>query len=300
MFDLTSLGLFARAVEMGSLSKAAQQSHMSLSAASRRIALLEHHFRVSLLNRTPAGVEPTPAGEALARHATDLLLQVDSIYAELSDYAKGAVGRVRVLANTSAMSQDLPERLHDFSQRYPSIKLHISELRSSSILQAVRDGRADVGIVTSPPVAEDLSFATYCIDQLGVVVPEDHPLESEEIDFASLLDYDIVGLDDKAEISKLLVRVAALTGKPIRFRVQVQSFEGMCRLIEAGQGIGILPVGAVRVFRTAMALRIIRLTDEWADRRMSICIRKGAASLPARTLFEFLRMNDPATSDPAP
>ncbi|MCM3373476.1 LysR family transcriptional regulator, partial [Bacillus velezensis] len=74
MFDLTSLALFVRASELGSLSRAAQQSHMSLSTASRRIALLEHHFRVVLLNRTVAGVELTPAGEALLRHATDLLL----------------------------------------------------------------------------------------------------------------------------------------------------------------------------------------------------------------------------------
>ncbi|WP_250456163.1 LysR family transcriptional regulator [Caballeronia sp. ATUFL_M2_KS44] len=294
MFDLTSLALFLRAVEMGSLSKAAQQSHMSLSTASRRIALLEHHFRVGLLNRTSAGVEPTPAGEALARHATDLLLKTDAIYSELSDYTKGSVGRVRVFANISAISQDLPDHLRAFSQRYQDIKLHISELRSMDILQALREGRADVGVVTSQSGMEGVRLAPYCTDRISVVVPEDHVLRGDEIDFAALLEHDIVGLDDKAEVTRMLVKEAALAGRTIRFRVQVQSFEGMCRLIAAGQGIGVLPEGAVRLFREPMRLRFIRLTNPWAERVMSVGIRSGAAPLPARKLFEYLSALAPA------
>ena len=298
MFDLTSLALFLRAVEMGSLSKAAQQSHMSLSTASRRIALLEHHFRVALLNRTSAGVEPTPAGEALARHATGLLLKTDAIYSELSDYTKGSVGRVRVFANISAISQDLPEHLRAFSQRYRDIKLHISELRSTDILQALREGRADIGVVTSQVATEGIRLAPYCTDRISVVVPQDHVLQGEEIEFSALLEHDIVGLDDKAEVTRLLVKEAALLGKSIRFRVQVQSFEAMCRLIAVGHGVGVLPEGAVRLFREPMQLRFIRLTNPWAERVMSVGMRAGAAPLPARMLFDFLGAMAPATIRP--
>ena len=288
MFDLTSLALFVRASELGSLSRAAQQSHMSLSTASRRIALLEHHFRVVLLNRTVAGVELTPAGEALLRHATDLLLRTDAIYTELSDYTKGAVGRVRVFANISAISQDLPDQLRAFSQRYRDIKLQISELRSADILQALREGRADVGIVTSRTATEGLHLAPYCMDRASVVVPDDYPLTGDSIDFSALLDHDLVALDDRSELTRSLVREAALLGKSVRFRVQVQSFEAMCRLIAAGQGIGILPERAVALFREPMRLRFIRLNDPWANRVMSVGIRAGAVPLPTRKLFEFL------------
>ncbi|WP_233342843.1 LysR family transcriptional regulator [Burkholderia cepacia] len=294
MFDLKSLALFLRAVEMGSLSKAAQQSHMSLSTASRRIALLEHHFRVGLLNRTSTGVEPTPAGEALARHATELLPRTDAIYSELSDYTKGSVGRVRVFANISAISQDLPDQLREFSQRYRDIKLHISEVRSTDILQALREGRADIGVVTTQGATEGIRLAPYCRDRLSVVVPEDHVLRSESIEFASLLEHDIVGLDDKAEVTRTMIKEAALSGKPIRFRVQVQSFEAMCRLIASGQGIGVLPEGAVRLFIDPMRLRFIHLTNPWAERVMSVGIRAGAVPLPARKLFDFLCSFAPA------
>ncbi|GAB5097441.1 MULTISPECIES: LysR family transcriptional regulator [unclassified Caballeronia] len=296
MFDLTSLALFLRAVETGSLSKAAQHSHMSLSTASRRIALLEHHFRVALLNRTSAGVEPTPAGEALARHGTELLLKTDAIYSELSDYTKGSVGRVRVFANISAISQELPEHLRAFSQKYRDIKLHISELRSADILQALRDGRADIGVVTSQTGMEGIRLAPYCSDRISVVVPEDHVLQGDEIEFAALLEHDIVALDDKAEVTRMLVKEAALAGKTIRFRVQVQSFEAMCRLIAVGQGIGVLPEGAVKLFLQPMRLRFIRLTNSWAERMMSVGMREGAAALPTRRLFDFLSEIGPAST----
>ncbi|KAK45343.1 LysR family transcriptional regulator [Caballeronia jiangsuensis] len=295
MFDLTSLALFVRASELGSLSRAAQQSHMSLSTASRRIALLEHHFRVALLTRTVSGVELTPAGEVLARHATDLMLCIDSIYGELSDYTKGSIGTVRVYANISAISQDLPDQLRAFSQRYREIKLQINELRSSEILQALREGRADIGVVTTQTATEGIRLAPYCTDRVSVVLPNDHPLKEDSIDFAALLEHDLVALDDRSELTRSLVKEAALLGKSIRFRVQVQSFEAMCRLIAAGQGVGILPERAVALFREPMGLRFIRLTNPWADRVMSICIRTGPVPLPVRRLFEFLTSFAPSS-----
>ncbi|MDR5815704.1 LysR family transcriptional regulator [Caballeronia sp. LZ033] len=288
MFDLTSLALFGRAVATGSLSRAAQQSHMSLSTASRRIALLEHHFRVTLLNRSSAGVEPTPAGEALARHATDLLVRTDAIHSEMADYALGAVGRVRVYANISAIAQQLPEQLRAFSGRYGDIGLHISEMRSVDILQALRDGRADIGVVTTQQPVEGLRLAPYCSDRISVLVPQDHALRGPSVDFAALFDHDLVALDDKSEITRSLVREAAALGRSIRFRVQVQSFEAMCRLIASGQGIGILPEGAVGLFLEPMRLRSVRLNHPWAARMMSVAMRAGAAPLPTQKLFDFL------------
>ncbi|HEX4883919.1 MAG TPA: LysR family transcriptional regulator, partial [Casimicrobiaceae bacterium] len=87
--DLVSLALFVRAVDSNSLSKAAGQSHLALAAASRRIALLEHRYGVQLLYRSSQGVEPTPAGLALAAHARRMIEQADRLRADLSDYAKG-------------------------------------------------------------------------------------------------------------------------------------------------------------------------------------------------------------------
>lgn len=65
--DLTSIELFLKAVKLGNLSRAAEHSHLSLSAASRRLSLLEQHSKIALLTRTSTGVSPTAAGERLAQ-----------------------------------------------------------------------------------------------------------------------------------------------------------------------------------------------------------------------------------------
>ncbi len=93
--DVDSLALFVRAAELRSLTKAAEASHIGLAAASRRMALLEHRFKTTLLERSPRGVEPTPAGKALLAHAKALLVQMNQMQAEMSDHASGRKGAVK-------------------------------------------------------------------------------------------------------------------------------------------------------------------------------------------------------------
>jgi DNA-binding transcriptional LysR family regulator len=286
--DLDSIDLFLRAVKLRSLSKAAAERHLSLSAASRRLALLEHHFAATLLDRLPNGVAPTAAGEALARHAQALLRDVNTMQADLSDYARGAVGRVRLHANISAMSQDLPEKLARWSRQNPRIKLDIQEARSRDILEALRRGQADIGVVTSAPVP-DLQFVPYARDHLCVIVPARHPLRARSVHFEALLDQDFVGLDDSAVITQTMKQSADAAGKFLRLRVQVQSFEALCRLVAAGQGIGILPRGSVDAFRRVLGLRLIELDEDWARREMWLCARKGALSAPVSRVMDYLK-----------
>ena len=285
--DLVSLQLFQRAVELRSLSRAAELCHLSLSAASRRIAALEHHFQTPLLERAHSGVLPTPAGEALARHAQTLMRDVDLMQGDLSDYARGTVGRVRLYVNTSALSQDLPDRLAQWTRLHPDIKVDVQEVRSGRIVDAVREGVADLGLVTSAPVP-DLRFEPYGHDRLCVVVPQRHTLKARAVRFEQLLAHEFVGLDNSAALTQAMKHAADAAGQFLRLRIQVQSFEAVCRLVAAGQGIAVMPEGAVAAFRHAMKLRFIRLTDDWADRPMHVCVKPGVLPAPTRRLLQFL------------
>lgn len=295
--DLTSLALFLKVVDSGSLSRAAQQSHIALSAASRRIGLLEEEFGVALLHRKPTGVEATGAGLALASHVRQLLRGIDQMRAELTDYAQGARGHVRLRANVSAMGQSLPDELASFSQQYPDIKLEIREYVSRDILQTLREGSADVGIVTGTAQLAGLRAYPYCADRLVAILPRQHPWRKKKAQFADLLDYDIIGLESNTNIHRAMEAAAATAGKPLRLRIQVRSFEVVCRMIEAGFGIGILPEGVVQRFRREMALRFVALTDPWAQRSMFVCVREEAMPLPTRKLVEHLLKRPLSTSE---
>ena len=287
--DLISLALFLRAVETSSLSKAAEQSHLALAAASRRISLLEHRYRVALLYRSSKGVTPTPAGLALAAHARRLIEQTDKLTADLSDYAKGVKGHLRIQANTSAITQFLPQDLAKFSTEYPDLKLELEENRSGQIAQALREGRTDIGVVMDGVNLDGLTSFVYKTDRLVAVVPRNHEVRVRKTAFVELLKYDLVGLDSSAAMMRLLAAAASHSEQPLRLRMQVRSFEAVCKLVQAGMGIGILPEVAAQDFAPIMGLRLIRLAEDWADRTMYVCVR-DLESLPSscRHLVELL------------
>ena len=294
--DISSLALFIRVAELKSITKAASASHIALAALSRRIAQLEDQFGVQLLHRSARGVELTPAGTALLFHARQMMGKVDEMRAEISDYSKGAKGLVRIQANASALAQYLPGDLAAFSAAYPAIKLALEEERSVAIVDAVRSGAAEVGIVMEGAEATGLQLFDYRTDTLCAVVPRRHPVRARRLAFAKLLDHDFVGLESNTVISRLMLDEADRAGKPLRLRVQVKSFDVLARLVQAGLGIGVLPEAAAKTFGRAMGLRFISLSDAWAERKMYVCVRQYAAlPAPARQLVDHLT----AASTPA-
>lgn len=286
--NLSSLLLFQRAIESGSLSKAAEQTHIALSAASRRIALLEEMYGVPLLFRTPSGVEPTAAGAILASHVRTLLADVGAMNADLATFTDGVRGQVRFFANTSALGRGLPEALASFSAAFPDIRLEVRESRSRKIAQAIRSGAADVGVIMAGVPTEGIELYPYDGDRLVVVVPPNHPLQGDRVRFKDLLDYDLVSLDKTTAMSRALEDAAAEAGRPLRLRVQVQSFHAVCRMVEAGLGVGILPELSGITYQQGLGLHTLTLDENWAERQMYICTRKETLPLPARRLVEHL------------
>jgi DNA-binding transcriptional LysR family regulator len=288
--DLVSLALFVRVAETRSITKAAEASHIALAAASRRMSLLEHQYGVKLLNRTARGAELTPAGKAVLHRARQILGQVDQLQSDMSEYASGGKGHVRIQASASAISQFLPADLATFAMLAPQVVIALEERFSGEIVQALREGATDVGVIMEGTPMEGLEWFDYKIDQLVAVVPRKHPLRSRSVVFSSLLDYDFVALEGATAITRLLIDQAAVARKPLRARIQVHSFAALCKMIEAGLGIGIMPEGAAHPFVAAKQLRLVKLGDPWAKRHMYICVR-DYESLPAiaRKLVDHLQ-----------
>jgi DNA-binding transcriptional LysR family regulator len=288
--DFATLALFVAIAEAKSITKAAAASHIALAAASRRIAQFEDQLGVHLLRRNARGVELTPAGEALLGHARQMLEQAERLRADLSDYARGSKGVVRLQANTSALVQFLAEDLAAFSKAYPKVRLLLEEKRSAEIVQSLHAGTTDVGIVVEGTAVHGLQTFGYRGDRLVAVVPARHVLRGARVAFAKLLDFDFVGLEGDTALSRLLAARASAEGRTLRLRVQVKSFDVVARMIQAGLGIGVLPETAGRTFARAMGLRLVRLADPWAERRMLLCVRDYAAlTFIARQLVGHLR-----------
>jgi DNA-binding transcriptional LysR family regulator len=145
----------------------------------------------------------------------------------------------------------------------------------------VDSGEADLGIFADNVPAPGVEKFSYRQDRLVVLVPPDHPLASlTEVDFAETLSYDFVGLNQGSSLLQRLTDASVALDKALRLRIQVSSFDGICRMIEAGLGIGVLPDGAVRAENLGAGLRAIQLTDPWASRTLWLGVKSEAALLP--------------------
>jgi len=136
----------------------------------------------------------------------------------------------------------------------------------------------------------------YRRDQLVLLVPTDHPLTaSSEIALADALDYDFVALNQGSSLLRRLTDAAVANGKMLKVRIQVSSFDGICRMIEAGLGVGVLPLASVRKELLGTQIQAIRLTDDWAMRTLYVGVAGETQLSPeAAKLFEYLagREND--------
>ena len=284
LFDLVDLRLFVAAVDSGSITRGAEAVHLALASASARIAGMEAALGVTLVRRGRRGIVPTAAGQALLAHARAIGAQVDVMRGDLRAFSGGLKGEVRLLSNTAALVDLLPRALGHFLTAHPGIDVHVEERVSAEIVAAVREDRAAFGIVASTAETDGLDVRALVADRLTAIVASGHPLAKRDaVRFADLLDHPFVGLGAGA-LHDHLAREAARLGRRVGYRVRLNGFDAVARLVEAGVGVAVLPLAAVERHR-APGLAEIRLSDAWADRRLVVVARNLARLAPQARLF---------------
>ncbi|RYX97718.1 MAG: LysR family transcriptional regulator [Comamonadaceae bacterium] len=291
--DLTSLQLFVAVCELGSIGKAAEREFIAASAVSKRLSDLEATLDTTLLYRHTRGVDLTPAGESLLHHARSVLFSLEKMQGELSEYADGVRGHVRINASISAIVQFLPEDLGAFIRRHPEVKIDLEEHLSTEVIRAVQEGAADVGVCNTANGEGDLQTLPYREDKLVLIVPRGHALcqagANAAIDFADALDFDQVGLHSNSSIYLAMRQAAAEVGRTIKLRIHVTGLDAMCRMIHNGLGVGVMPERAFELMHGVGELESIELTNPWARRQLQL-VARDFSTLPvtARLLVDHL------------
>lgn len=290
-FDLTDLRLFCDVVDAGSITHGAARSALALAAASTRIRGMEESLGAQLLERSRHGVTPTAAGRTLLLHARNLLKEAARLREELGAFAGGTSGEVRLLANTNALTEFLPEALSSFLAAHPHVSVDLEERLSDEIVGLIAEGVGDIGIVAGTVDVGALQTYPFRTDRFVVVAGSGHPLaDRSRIAFAEALDYDFVGLERSASLQRFLTDKASRQGRALKLRVQLRSFDAVCRLVEAGVGVGVVPQTTARRAKLSMNLAVIDLADDWALRELTIVVRADETLRPyARELVESLR-----------
>lgn len=294
-FDLVDLRLFVHVAEAGSITHGAVRANMTLASASERIRAMEDALSAPLLERMRRGVQLTSAGRVLLHHAWLLTQQLEHMRGDLANFGKGVRGHVRLLSNIGSM-EFLPAPLAAFLSAHPNIDVDLEHHGSGEIVRAIAAGRGDIGIVgeTVDPAAEleNFPFGEF---RLVLVTPLRHPLSRRrKIAFGETLDREFVGFAAGSPMQDLLNYHAFRAGRRLQLRIRLNGADLMCQMVEKGIGVAILPETAARRCQQSMAIQAIPLTDTWALRQLTICVR-SFTSLPvhAQRLVEFLSLRTP-------
>ncbi len=287
-YDLPDLRLVAAIADSGSLTRAAALVHLAPSSASHRLTQLEAALGVPLFARHARGLLPTAAGESLLRHARQVFAQLEQMHADLAPYAIGLLRQVTVFANTNAINCFLPEDLGDFLREHPQVRISLEEQPSPAIIQAVAAGQVELGVVAAEGNLAGLETLPYRRDRLVLIVPAAHPLAGQPaLAFADVLAEPFVCLHAGSAIHTFMMNHAARLGSRLDVRIQVRSFNAVCRMVAAGVGIGMVPRSAVPPGSSGVAT--VEITDDWAPRDLQLCVRSHATLRPtAAALFEYL------------
>ena len=290
-FDLTDLRLFLEVADAGSITAGAARANLALASASARLRGMEEALGVGLLSRGWRGVQPTPAGRALIHHARVVTQQIERMHADLGQYARGIKGHVRLLCNTSALAEFLPEALSAFIATHPQVDVDLEERTSVEIVRAVAGGAADVGIVADSAEVGSLQSFPFRADRLVLVTAREHVLAARRsVAFSEALDHDFIGLIKGIALHEHLAAHAARAGKRMRARVRLRGFDAVCAMVARNLGVAVVPESAALRCQKTMALRRIRLSDAWATRKLNLCMRRFDQLPPdARQLVEHLR-----------
>ena len=190
---------------------------------------------------------------------------MDNLRANLQKYGDSLRGHVRVFANTTAVTDFLPEILPGFLSANPRMNVVLQEKPNAEIARGVLVGRVD---------ALGMQAIHFSTDRLMLMSTRAHPLASQKtIAFADTLDEDAVAMQQGSTLQTFLTQATEKLGRTLKLRSQLSSFDAMCCMIGAGAGVGIVPENAEPRNCESMGLALIELTDAWSVRERYILLR---------------------------
>ncbi|HYC42524.1 MAG TPA: LysR substrate-binding domain-containing protein [Noviherbaspirillum sp.] len=300
-FDLTDLRLIVAVADAGSLSRAAADFPIALSAASNRLRLLEQRLGMKLFERHADGMLPTPAGRIALDHARRVIAEAQQLTQALDGLAGRQRVSVRLAANTVANSTFLPPALGPFLNDFPEVDLQVEERSSRDILQAVQAGDIDIGVLDGNLAMQDVVSLPFRRDRLVLLVPQAHALAARgHCLFRGALGFAFVGMPEERAMQRFVEEMATVLGKPLTVRVRAPSFFAIAQLVAQDVGVAVLPEAAAQRHSGTLPVAIVTLDDGWATRELRLCVRTlEGLSAQGRQLVAYLTgagtANQPAT-----
>ncbi|MBE6969056.1 MAG: LysR family transcriptional regulator [Ruminococcaceae bacterium] len=277
--DTKKYEVFAKTVELSSLTAAAQALGLTQSAVSHIIAAVEDELQLTLLKRSRTGARLTPEGERLLPYIKELLRQEELLHRAAEGLRGLAAGVVRIGTFTSVATHWLPGMMKEFQQLHPQVEFRLFNGDYHDVNLWLRQGSVDLAF-TALPMEQDCECIVLGEDKLMAVLPEGHPLAGQEVcavadvagePFISLLetsDHDARRALDKA-------------GLRPNVKFSTKDDYAILAMVRQGLGVSIMPELLLRG-QSGVAVRPL---DPPSSRILALALPAGERTGPAARRF---------------
>ena len=236
------LNFFIITAEEKSLGRAAKRLPISLSALSRQIQSLEEELDTLLFTRAASGLELTPAGDALLRHARTLRAQFVLVKNEVHRAGTALLGQLDVGGFGSAMLNHIPQIIKRFRDAYPSVNVALLTAPITQQFEDLQQGRTLISFDRLFAAPAELAVELVCMDSICIALYASHPLaQLPAIRFSDLRDEPMIGRHHEknmpSEYSALLNRY----GFELRIVQKVQDMLTAVAMVGSGLGLALVP-----------------------------------------------------------
>ncbi|MBB1201767.1 LysR family transcriptional regulator [Enterobacteriaceae bacterium 89] len=288
-YSLRQLKVFITVAQARSFSRAGEIIGLSQSAVSHSVKELEQQTGVRLLDRTTREVVLTEAGHQLAVRLELLLDELNTTLRDAGRVGQRLSGTVRVAASQTISAHLIPQCIADSNQRFPEIDFVLHDRPQQWVLESIRQGEVDFGIVIDPGAVSDLQCEAILSEPFFMLCREDHPFAQQPFVSWQELQENRLVLQDYASGSRPLIDAAlAQHGISARIVQEIGHPATLFPMVEAGIGISILPALALPLPQGS-TLRVKRLTPV-VERQLMLARRKNRSlSTAAQALWDVVR-----------
>jgi DNA-binding transcriptional LysR family regulator len=244
---IETLQTFCDVIELGSLSRAAQQNHVTQSAVSQQLRVLEQRYGRKLLERAPRTVaRPTQAGQLLYGELKPLLISLADLERRVRARPAVIEGKVRVATVYSVGLHTLPPALKLFLQKHPEVSVRLEYRRTDQIYAACLSGELDFGIVALPTRRAQLLVTPLGEDELVITLPPGHPLAAaRKVSLRALAGMPFIAFDRDIPTRRWIDKALRREKVSVNVVMELDNIETIKRSVEAGLGVSILPAPAL-------------------------------------------------------
>ncbi|OLS63604.1 LysR family transcriptional regulator [Pseudomonas putida] len=286
--DIGKLGALRELAVRKTMAAVAEALHVSPSAVSQQISLLEQELGIDLVERRGRGVELTIAGRTLVERANRIFAELESARADMAELKKVVAGDLRVAAFPSVASALMPRTMRALRTAYPRLEVLFEEMEPEEGLNALRSWQTDVALIDDlniPPGLLDpgIELTPLIEDVFHVMMAPDHPLAGrDEVSWAELEGEHWVIDTASGTYTRMLSEACQRSGYVPKIIARCKGAEVTSALIREGCAIAMFP--GLRAHTEMQGVRVSRLVPE-IRRRISVAYRKGEKKSPALRVF---------------